>query len=138
MRDVHRGEVISPQPKPAPKSREKARAKRLESRHAQQVRADVFTRDVVCRLFDAEHIWPVFGRCDGRMTWAHLGANKRFKTRGMSPVDRHNSPGSCVLCEGHHRDYDEHRIDIQPVSSAGADGRLAFKVRETVYVEPAK
>jgi hypothetical protein len=50
--------------------------------------------------------------CEGRSEWAHLGDQKRFKTRGKPPEERHTTAGSLMLCRFHHRAYDTGRLRI--------------------------
>jgi hypothetical protein len=127
-------------PKPEPPRKVKARRGRLESKVAQAVRASVALRDGDCRLGDPL-LWDTFGECRGESEWAHLGKFRRFVTRGMPPERRHTSVGSLMLCTGHHDRYDgraPRRIDIQALSSAGADGRLVVKCGDRIYLEPAR
>src|SRR4051812_29447772 len=109
--------MLNPVPKPVKTTKQlRARAQRAESRHAQQVRAQVFKRDNGnCRLSDPA-LWLIFGACDGPLEWAHLGAQRRFKTRGLSPAERHGTAGTAFLCAEHHGMYDSHKMQIQPAS----------------------
>lgn len=131
--------MISPQPKPTPRAKLKARAQRAESRHAQQVRAQVGERDGDCRLGDPS-LWLIFGACEGESEWAHMPEKRRSKTRGLPATERHTTAGSVRLCSWHHAKVDRRGprpwIDMQPATSRGADGPLGFQIRDTVYVEP--
>lgn len=125
-------------PKPTPQRTVKARRGRLESKVAQAVRALVSLRDGDCRI--GPPLWPMFGECRGSSEWAHLNDCRRFRTRGMAPAQRHSTEGSLMLCTSHHNRLDMRArpiIDIRPMSSHGADGRLVIKCGELVYLEPA-
>ena len=125
---------MTPCPKPQPRKKVKARRARVESKVAQAVRALVAARDGDCRLRVLD-----FGGCRGESEWAHLNENRRFLTRGMAPEKRHSTEGSLMLCTGHHDRLDGRarpRIDIQPLSSHGADGRLGISCGGVIHIEP--
>jgi len=113
-------------PKPEPKKRVKDRAKRAEQKVEQFVRAQCVLRDGDCRVGSILNRLFVltFCRCGGESEWAHLEDKRRFKTRGQDPEVRHTTAGSLMLCTEHHQDYDQHRLEIEPLTEAGADGRL--------------
>jgi hypothetical protein len=130
--------MIVPQPKPTPRKRVNAKAKRVESTHAQQVRALVVERDGSCRLADPA-LWLIFGACSGESEFAHMPERRRSKTRGMDPKIRHDKAHTLMLCTKHHAMADRRGprpwMQVQPASSRGAEGRLAFQIRDTVHVE---
>jgi len=126
--------------KPEPRKREKARRKRAEAKTIKTVRAEVVARDGYCRLqvrgLDArETIAAIFGPCRGASEWAHLGEKKRFKTRGQTPEDRHQSAHTCMLCDAHHDAYDANRIRISYRTAQGANGAMLFECEEGSYAE---
>ena len=130
-------------PKPEPRRREKRREQDAETRVKTWVRARVVARDGRCRLAGWPQAQVLFGACRGAAEWAHLGAFRRSKTIGQDPEARHRPEGSLMLCASHHRTgpwaYDRHRVDIEPLSSDGADGRLRFVSRDRTRqcAEPA-
>lgn len=99
-----------------------------------QVRALVSKRDGPCRI-GKNLLASFFGRCAGVPEWAHLGDKRRFKTRNQAPEDRHTTQGTTMLCHAHHEAYDRHRIEIQMLTSEGADGPLAFVKGEKRFEE---
>lgn len=90
-----------------------------------RIRELVAARDGHCR-----YAWDVpptqRSRCQGESQWCHFGAFKRFKTRGQSPETRHTTAGSLMLCEKHHDEYDERRLEIVIAGGDGCDGTLAY------------
>lgn len=122
-----------------PRKLEKARTKRQAQKVVTRVRAACVERDGHCRIGEWENNpcdlhdgaltgdgQPVIG-CEGRSEWAHLGAQKRFKTRGQPATTRHTTAGSLMLCQRHHRDYDAGRMEIV---GDNADGVLDFSYRQ--------
>ena len=89
-----------------------------------RIRPLVVARDGYCRV--ARNPLAAMGPCWGVSEWAHLGESKRFKTRGQDPERRHTTKGTAMLCTGHHRDYDEHRLQIEELTPERANGRLGF------------
>lgn len=118
--------------KPEPIARVKRRRQRGERTVAAIVRRDCVERDGYCRLADV----PIVADCFGPSQWSHMGEKRRFRTRGMQPEQRHCTEFSLMLCQRHHDDYDQRRIDIRAASSRGADGPLGFKSGEGLYMEP--
>jgi hypothetical protein len=119
--------MLNPQPKPTPRKRVKAKRQRHAAKVVKSVRALCVERDGYCRLtrdWSWELVMPTFGACEGPSQWAHLGDKKRFKTRGQAPEVRHTTAGSLMLCDRHHDDYDEGRLNI---SGDDADGVLRFR-----------
>ncbi len=109
------------QPKGVPRKLAKARSDRAEAKVIKRVRAIVEARDGRCRLY-----WDAWSSvCDGPSEWAHFGDKKRFKTRKMSPEQRHTTAGSLMLCRKHHADYDQGRLVIL-AGPDGCDGPLQF------------
>jgi hypothetical protein len=103
---------------------EKAKAGRAEKR----VKTDV--RD--CRLQNLSDRYEGTSdfTCDGPPEWAHLQAKRRSKTRGQPPDVRHTTEDSLILCRRHHARYDGRerpRLEIEALSTRGADGPLRFK-----------
>ncbi len=118
------------QPKPEPHKRVQARRKRQAAKVVTSVRAQCVERDGYCRF----ETFP-YG-CTGPSEWAHLGEQKRYRTRGMPAEVRHTTAGSLMLCRRHHSAYDRaHTLKIVPLTSLGADGPLRFDVRGTTYAE---
>ena len=121
------------QPKPEARKRVKARRKRQAAKVVKSIRAQCVERDGSCRFESWEdhpddfHSDALEGICDGPAEWAHLGAQKRFKTRGQPPTHRHTTAGSLIVCRAIHRAYDEGRIAIEPQTELGADGPLTFR-----------
>ena len=106
-------------PKPAPRKRTTARKQRHEAAVKKSVRAQCVERDGYCRVSDSQ--------CGGLSEWAHLGAKKRARTRGMAPELRHTTGGSLMLCTVHHLWYDRGQMQIVPLTLKGADGLLHFR-----------
>lgn len=123
-------------PKPIPRKTEKRRRKAAESAVIKSVRLEVMRRDShLCR---ARYMREP---CSGPLEWAHLGDNRRWKTRGMAPEKRHTTKGSLCLCKTHHALYDSgsrktgERMSIMQRTDAGADGPLSFRFRDNIYEE---
>ena len=112
-----------PLKKPEPRQRVQRRKRRVESTVKQTVRAQCQHRDGDCRLGG----YPGH-TCGGESEWAHLGKNKRARTRGMPPEVRHTTAGSLMLCTDAHRAYDAGRMTIEALTPDGADGYLLFRV----------
>lgn len=121
-------------PKPEPLARVRQRRRRAERQVVAAVRAIVVRRDSTCRLRGL----PQLGVCGGPSEWAHLGARRRYRTRGRPSAERHTTAGSLMLCAAHHRAYDQHRLLIHVSSPRGANGPLAFVWLDGViaYLEP--
>ena len=122
-----------PQPKPELRARTKRRQKRLAAKVVKAVRAQCVTRDDYCRCHWLAHgvgdwIGPGVDLCRGPSEWAHLGEQKRFKTRGQPATVRHTTAGSLILCRRHHHDYDQGRLIID---GDDANGRLDFRMRRS-------
>ncbi len=114
----------------------KRRRQRKDLDVEMKVRGDVMTRDGVCRLaFVVGEFRFRIGRCEGVSEFAHLGEFRRFKTRGMLPEERHNTPGTMSLCTKHHRLYDAHTMNIEALTEDGADGAMRFTVGDVVFEE---
>lgn len=128
--------MLNPQPKPEPRKRVKGRKQRHARKVVKSVRQQCVAREIWCRLFWAP--FDQFGPCEGLSEWAHFAEKKRFKTRGMTPEDRHTSAGSFMLCTKHHNEYDKRAkpyLYIEPMTSRGADGPLAMRRNGITYTE---
>lgn len=113
---------IWPQPKPEPRAKQKARERRQAAKVVKSVRQQCVERDGHrCRAWYLLHMTE----CVGRLEWAHLAEQKRFKTRGKSPEKRHTTAGSVMLCRRHHQDYDQGRLRIV---GDDANGQLLFEI----------
>lgn len=117
-----------------------ARARRAKAakdkRVAAKVRAVVAERDGYCRLSERD---DCFG-CDGVSEWAHMHEERRSKTRGLPPDQRHTTQGSLMLCKRHHDRYDGRsrpRLIITALSNNGADGLLRFELARPRYESQA-
>ncbi len=108
-------------PKPEPRKRMKARAKRTEAAIIRAVRAACVARDGYCRASD-------LGGCYGPSEWAHAPWWTRAKTRGMKPELRHTTAGSMMLCQKHHADVDGHRLMAAPGDERWCDSLVYFVV----------
>lgn len=95
-----------------------------DRRYAKTIRETVAERDGYCKL--AAYA-GVLGRCEGPSEWAHWGAWKRCKTRGLPPEDRHTTGGSLMLCRRHHRAYDAGQFNIVAVTEYGMDRAIAYQ-----------
>jgi hypothetical protein len=116
-------------PKPERRSRQKARERSHESAVIRRVRAEVARLDGFCRLWRGQ-----MGPCRGASEWAHLERFRRSRTIGWAPEDRHRVDGTLMLCDGHHDDYDQHRMDIEELTPRGTRGALRFKrTRDHLY-----
>lgn len=111
-----------PGPKPEPRRKGKARAKRLEAAVVQDVRARCVERDGYCRIHQATHHGLDY--CYGPSEWAHMHDKRRSKTVGQAPVVRHTTQGSFMACQKHHGQYDRHEIQVEAITQHGADGTL--------------
>jgi hypothetical protein len=116
---------------------EKAKAKRVEKKVTVDVRAQCVARDGACR-FQADYPGDRFAganldlTCSPPPEWAHMQAKRRSKTLGRPPEVRHTTADSLILCRRHHARYDGRerpRLEIEPLSTRGADGPLRFKER---------
>ena len=115
-------------PKPAPRRRAKRRRDAEERRVKRDVRKIVVRRDGYCRLGKRA---PT--DCLGPSQWAHLPDLRRARTVGQRPERRHTSAGTLMLCQRHHDELDGRarpRLQIEPQSRCGANGRLHFVVGE--------
>lgn len=96
-----------------------------------RVRAHCYARDGACRLDRGEDFGDRFGFCLGVSEWAHFGEQKRFKTRGQKPHQRHTKEGSLMLCTRHHDMYDhgtgENKIVLEALSAEGCEGGLVVR-----------
>ena len=126
-----------PYPKPEPRQRGKALARRHERVVITGVRESCVKRDGRCRL--AGH--REFGRCDGPSEWAHMPSHRRSRTMRMAPTERHGTRWSLMLCREHHSALDGRilwlRLQIAPLTNRGCDGPLRFWRGETYWDEPA-
>ncbi len=113
--------------KPGPTAKHRAKRRRAEHPVAKSVRAECVERDDYCRLME-------LSRCEGPSEWAHLGANKRARTRGMAPELRHTKAGSFMACRRHHRRYDAGQIEIGVIPEHGANGPMRIQEGETVVI----
>lgn len=122
--------------KSTPARVERDRKARHEQSVQRRVRADVEHRDGFCRLNQADaDLTRVVGDCQGVSEWAHFADHRRFKTRGQDAEQRHTREGSFMACTRHHRDYDHHRIQIEALTTRGAEGPLEVTKRPRTYRE---
>lgn len=100
----------------------KAKKDRAEAKVKKSVRAACVERDGYCRYHAST------GECcTGPSQWAHLEEKKRARTRGMSPLDRHTTARSMMLCQSIHAAYDAGFITLMFLDSAmGADGSVIW------------
>jgi hypothetical protein len=105
-------------PKPEPRTRINARAKRQEASVKKSVRAECVERDGYCAL--APYAWRL-GPCAGKSEWAHEHSRRRSKTMKMPAAYRHDRRLTFMACTRHHRNYDLHEFSIV-VGEAGMDG----------------
>jgi hypothetical protein len=119
-------------PKGATRKSLKAKAKRLEKTMIALVRTACVLRDMDCRIstgaygMHLDQMQSYLGQCRGQSEWAHFGAHRRARTRGMAPLDRHTTAGSLMLCRMHHRAYDAGKLKITALTDRGCDGPLEF------------
>lgn len=108
----------------------KAKRDRLESERIRLVRLACVGRDGFCRVQTERlkdyDVYRLLTDCMGVSEWAHFGAFKRSKTRGLPADVRHTTQGSLMLCTKHHQDYDANRLKIR-AGVRGCDGHLEFK-----------
>lgn len=121
-------------PKGEPRKRKKARARRLERVVVQTVRPQVEDRDGRCRLLRL--LGAPFGPCSDPSEWAHMTSHRRARTMGQAPERRHTTAASLMLCGRHHDAYDAGALTIEPMTDAGADGRLRVRAGDVVVEEP--
>lgn len=119
-------------PKGEPRARVKRRQRREEAAVVRAVRAEVFGRDVICRVaVDRSERWPhalVDVRiCRGDLTLAHL--LRRSATRRMAPRKRHTVDQCIVLCQRHHEMEERHELTWRYLTDRKADGPIAWEVR---------
>lgn len=119
------GEVACP--KPMSRKRLKGRKDRAERKVKKSVRAQCVARDGFCRLARPWREPLGVGGCNGKSEWAHLEEQRRFKTRGQAPDQRHNTANSMMLCSVHHRLYDARKIRLGWLTPFGADGLMLFR-----------
>lgn len=116
-------------PKPTKRKTLKRRRSHLEVAIKQAVRAACVQRDGYCRLetdqMRAGHLLLPL-TCAGPSEWAHWEQQKRARTRGMAPEQRHTIMGSLMLCRKHHRLYDSGRLQIVAHTDDGCNGPLEF------------
>jgi hypothetical protein len=108
-------------------ARLRARKKRKDDTYADTIREIVSARDGLCRYGYDVSPGNRFSECRGVSEWAHFGAWKRFKTRGLPPEERHTTAGSLQLCAKHHDDYDHGRLVIVARTPRGCDGPLRYR-----------
>jgi len=113
-------------PKGVTRRKEKASKDYREELVKRRVRAQVKRRDGHCRL---EKAGAVVGDCMGRSTWQHY--RRRSDTQGLPPEQRHNSAITGMNCDRHHRMIDQYEIKATFLTDKGADGRMAFVLKET-------
>lgn len=92
-------------------------------------------RDGFCRLAGRTPKSP----CSGYQGWAHLKERKRSKTRNMDPEYRHSTRFSLMLCDSHHRQYDDASDPLDMVyGEAGANGPIVLVLGEDRYPDPRR
>lgn len=108
---------------PGPTARARASKRRKDLARQRAVAVELLPRDGACRFFGT--FIDGTGECWGSSEPAHLGEKRRCHTRGMPPEERHDPIWEANLCTGHHRRYDHHEFDLEPVDAAvGANGQL--------------
>lgn len=112
--------------KPGPTARYRAKRKRADDAERLKVRADCVDRDGYCRLMG-------LSLCSGESEHAHLEDQKRARTRGMPPAERHTTAGSAMFCRWHHSLYDRGGITLA-MTERGADGPIRAQLGEKVRV----
>lgn len=90
-----------------------------------RIRTAVDLRDGQCRV--ARNLTAGMGPCWGPSQLAHFGRKRRCFTRNQPAEERHQVQWCLNLCAGHHRAYDEHRLQIIPLTPEVCDGRLVFE-----------
>jgi hypothetical protein len=123
--------MISPQPKPEPRTLAKARHQRHACTVTKSVRSRCVERDGYCLYAKYEDSTL---DCQGPSQWCHSDALKRFRTRGLPPEVRHTTRDSFIACQRHHDMYDGRingiRLIITPLSVLGMDGPVRCWVRK--------
>ncbi len=123
----------SRKPKPGPTAKARAKRRRAERPVVKSVRAQCVERDGYCRL-------AALSPCNGPSEWAHLGAKKRARTRGMLPEERHTKAGSFMACRRHHQLYDAGLIEIAVIPESygplpyGADAPMRTQDSSQVVI----
>ena len=93
----------------------KAQIKRQENKWIQKTRNEVLARDKVCR------------RCGSPLRLHMHEIVYRSATRGRSIEERINTGNCVMLCERHHREIHDKKLEITIKNrKKGADGRLEF------------
>lgn len=101
------------------------------------VRPQVEQRDGYCRATRVDGLIDL-GDCDGPSEWAHFDEQKRWKTVGMEPEERHAVDGSLMLCRQHHWDYDHGKLGIEALTPEKTNGVLRWsKDNQTADEEAA-
>ncbi len=110
--------------KPGVVAKYRAKRKRADDAERLRVRALCVLRDGYCKV-------SVLGGCQGDSQHAHLGRQKRARTRGMIPTARHTVHGSAMLCERHHAAEERGELQIAMFKDLGANGpiRVAYQGR---------
>lgn len=106
------------------------KAARGEKARKVDVRKACVNRDGYCRLLGIGP-WD----CHGPSEWAHLEHKRRGKTVNQAPEIRHTTEASAMFCRRHHEAYDAHRLRIQLLTPAGANGPLGYDFDGAVYLE---
>jgi hypothetical protein len=114
-------------PKPEPHKRVKARKDRHEAAVKKAVREKTVERDGYCLIASRlpVSLSALLGPCEGPSEWAHIGKQRRARTRGQAPEQRHTTAGSGQMCQKHHRAYDAHQFDFD-TSEQGMDGMIGI------------
>jgi hypothetical protein len=114
--------------KPGPTAKYRAKRARAEGPIKKAVRETCVDRDGYCRYWaDVFQSCFVAVDCSGPSEWAHLENQKRARTRGMKPGQRHTTAGTAMLCRCHHRAYDAGELKVEAHSDKGADGPLSWR-----------
>lgn len=113
-------------PKGKTRKQLKAAKDRAEMKVIKRVRAKCVVRDGFCRLMGV-------GPCFGVSEWCHMRPKTRAHTRGLPPEVRHTTEHSFMGCTSHHDAYDDHKIELTPMTDRGADGPMSVKVKGDQY-----
>ena len=119
--------------KPEPMARVRARRKRAEKKVKDVTRAEVARRDGYCRFTDApDEFDAVVGPCEGKSERNHL--RKQSLTRNQDAEVRHSPATSIMNCKRHHDMVDQHKIQHEALTAAGAKGPMRFTSGGVSYV----
>jgi hypothetical protein len=126
----------APIAKPEPRQKAKDRDDRREAQIVKQVRRHDVDRDGYCRVQSEDpDLLTIVGPCAGLSEWAHLEDQRRGRTMGQPPEQRHTSGGTAMLCNRHHTAYDAFKWAIEHLTTRGADGPIRIYTETREYRE---